>query len=53
MTAVATHALAVGRGVAPVLTGVELVVARGERLALVGGNGAGKWRASCFLSVPR
>jgi iron complex transport system ATP-binding protein len=42
MTVVATKGLAVGRGAAPVLTAVDLAVARGERIALVGGNGTGK-----------
>jgi iron complex transport system ATP-binding protein len=34
--------LAVGRGGAVVLAGVELAVRSGERIALVGGNGSGK-----------
>jgi iron complex transport system ATP-binding protein len=39
---VACAGLAVGRGGAAVLAGVELAVRSGERIALVGGNGSGK-----------
>jgi iron complex transport system ATP-binding protein len=42
MTALAALGLSVGRGGAPVLSGVDLDVAAGQTVALVGKNGAGK-----------
>ncbi len=47
--------VAVGRGGRPVLSGIDLSVTAGERIALVGGNGTGKTtllRAMCGLDAP-
>jgi iron complex transport system ATP-binding protein len=53
---VEARGLAVGRGAVPVLTAVDFVVAHGERIALVGGNGTGKTtllRALGGIDTPR
>jgi iron complex transport system ATP-binding protein len=39
---VEAQGVAVGRGAAPCLRGIDVAVRAGERIALVGGNGAGK-----------
>jgi iron complex transport system ATP-binding protein len=56
MTLLEAHGLAVGRGREPVLRGVDLTVASGERIAVLGRNGCGKTtllRALAGLDRPR